>query len=379
MSLFVCSDLHLGEPGSARMFFDGAQGLRFAELCTEVARSGGELVLLGDIFDLTASTPPAKGLDAFARSVGASSIAAREPRSAAELMVSIRGNNPLALDALEALCAVAKVTLVPGNHDRHLGEPGGREALNAAGLEGVGIEQGAVRKLGDRVLVLQHGHAWDPSNATAAGGGEVMTSVLHHAVIPYLRGLGARLNVVIEPERVVALRPEERVVPVLERWLPPGRYETFLDAFLELLVENGYLSRAMAWLATPLRIRERLKVDDGLWERSGRIALDALEGRAPLPGRPPPPDVLVLGHTHVIDWAVQEGRTQLHARTGKANPVQRLYVNLGSWTARASDAAGPLDATLPVLEVEETPHALRARLRDFSGQTRMLQTFEVPR
>jgi UDP-2,3-diacylglucosamine pyrophosphatase LpxH len=379
MGIFVCSDLHLGEPGGARMFFDGEQGLRFAELCAQVAKTGGELVLLGDIFDLTAATPPDKGLDAFARALNLPGVGERRPRPVAEVMESIRRANPAAMDALEALASEAQVTLVPGNHDRHLGEPGGREALDAAGLSGVKLEATAVRKLGDRIAVLQHGHAWDPSNATRTGGGEVMTSALHHAVIPFLRAQEARLNIRVDPDRVVALRPEERVVPVLERWLPPGRFEEFLDAFLELLVENGYLSRALSWLATPMRIRERLKDDDDLWERSGRIALDALEGKAPLPGKPPPPDILVLGHTHVIDWAVQEGRPQRDARTGESHPVQRLYVNLGSWTARASDAAGPLDPTLPVLELSESQRGLAAHLLDFGYLTRTLQRFEVPR
>lgn len=379
MPLFVCSDLHLGESGGARMFFDAEQGMRFAELCALVAKTEGELILLGDVFDLTAAAPPRKGLEAFARAVEVPGLGERKERPAAEVMRSIRHANPVALDALEALSAEARVTLVPGNHDRHLGEPGGREALDAAGLSAVGIEGGAVRTVGERVAVLQHGHAWDPSNATAKGGGEVMTSVLHHAVIPFLRHLQPRLNITVEPERVVALRPEERVVPVLERWLPAGRFETFLDAFLELLVENGYVSRALSWLATPERIRGRLKDDGDLWERAGRTALDALEGKGPLPGKPPPPDILVLGHTHVIDWAVQEGRARPSGPGGHRGPVQRLYVNLGTWTARAADAAGPLELTFPVLELSQSQRAFTAHLRDFSRHPRTLQRFEVPR
>src|SRR5205085_4899615 len=114
----------------------------------------------------------------------------------------------------------------------------------------------------------------------------------------------------------------------------------------------------------------RLKDDDDLWERAGHAALGALEGAMPLPGRPPPPDVLVLGHTHVLDWAVQEGRPG----------VQRLYVNIGTWSARASDAAGPMDATLPVLKIGKGPgRRLVAEMRDLSGQARLLQRFEVDR
>ena len=104
---------------------------------------------------------------------------------------------------------------------------------------------------------------------------------------PFLRHLAPRSNVKIDPDRVVALRPEERVVPVLERWLKPGVFEQFIDAFLELLVENDYLSRAAAWLATPGLIRSRLKEDDDLWERAGHSALEALEGSRSLPGKPP--------------------------------------------------------------------------------------------
>ena len=94
------------------------------------------------------------------------------------------------------------------------------------------------------------------------------------------------------------------------------------------------------------------------------------EGRKDIPGRPPPPDILVLGHTHVLDWAVQEGRPG----------VQRLYVNLGTWSARASDAAGPLEAMLPVFRIAvESGRRLVATMRDLSGQRRLLQRFEVER
>jgi UDP-2,3-diacylglucosamine pyrophosphatase LpxH len=370
MALFVVSDLHLGESALASMFRDGEQGVRFADLCAQVAADpAGELVLLGDIFDLTAAVPPRKGLTAF----GVALDVPLEDKPARPLPAILRGmreSNPIALEALERLSEKARVTLVPGNHDRHLAEAGGREALDAAGLSKVQIEPMAVRRVMDKVVVLQHGHAWDPSNATPTGGGETMTGVLHHAVIPFLRHLKPRSNVRIDPDRVVALRPEERVVPVLERWLKPGVFEQFIDAFLELLVENGYLSRAVSWLTTPSIIRSRLKDDDDLWERSGRSALSALEGVKALPGKPPPPDVLVLGHTHVMDWAVHEG-----GRRG----VERLYVNLGTWSARASDAAGALDATMPLLRIEADNRQLRCDLFDVTGKWRTLQHFEVNR
>src|SRR5947208_4462800 len=365
--LFVVSDLHLGQTGLARMFHDQSQGMRLADLCSVVARTpDSELVLLGDIFDVTASLPPARGLGKFARALDLP-FEDRPAPPLTSICASIRENNPVALDALEALCEEAAVTLVAGNHDRHLATPEGRGALDFAGLSGMRVETMAVRKTGERTVVLQHGHGGAPSNATPTGGGEVMTSIIHHAVVPFLRHQMPRSNVAIDPDRVIALRPEERVVPVLERWLKPGMFERFIDAFIQILVENGYMSRAVSLFATPERIRERLKDDDDLWERAGHTALEALEGRQAIPGRPPPPDVLVLGHTHVLDWAVQEGRPG----------VQRLYANLGTWTARAADAAGPLDHTLPALSIDARERTLRAELRDLDDRGFVLQQFEV--
>jgi UDP-2,3-diacylglucosamine pyrophosphatase LpxH len=369
VALYVLSDLHLGEGTAAAMFRDSDQGRRFIEVCTKVAEEpDSELVLLGDIFDLTAAIPPHKGLTQFGVSLDVP-IEDKPPRPLPAVLRSIREGNPVSLQALEELAAKAKVTLVPGNHDRHLGEQGGREALDAAGLSKVAIEPMVSRRVLDKWVVLQHGHLWDPSNATATGGGETMTAVIHHAVIPFLRHLPPRTNVHIDPDRLVALRPEERVVPVLERWLKPGVFDRFVDALLEILVANGALARPLAWLTTPSLLRWRLKDDDDLWERSGASAMAVLEGAKSLPGKPPPPDVLVLGHTHVMDWCVQDGRPG----------VQRLYVNLGTWSARATDAAGPMDATMPVLRIDADRRQLRAEMFDCSRRWRTLQRFEVDR
>ena len=364
----VISDLHLGHSGGARMFHDATQGQRLADLCAELSSAdNAELLLLGDIFDFTSMQLPPRGLRSFANAVEMPELE-RQPSSLLQMCTSIRESNPVAIEALAALAQEVPVTFIAGNHDRHLAGLEGRSALDALGLESARLEpELAVRQLGEFCVVLQHGHAWDPSNATPDGGGEVMTAVLHNAVMPFLRRLAPRMNVRVDPDRIVLLRPEERVVPVLERWLSPKLFNRFLDAFLELLVENGYLSRMLAMLATSGRIRERLKDDDDLWERSGHAALEALEGRRAIPGRPPPPDVLVLGHTHVLDWAVQEGRPG----------VQRLYANLGSWTARAADAAGPLDHTLPALSIEGREGTLCCELKDLGNRSLPLQRFEV--
>jgi UDP-2,3-diacylglucosamine pyrophosphatase LpxH len=369
VALYVISDLHLGESTLVSMFRDQDQGRRLAELCTHVAgEPESELILLGDILDVTAACPPHKGLTQFGVALDLP-IEDKPPRPLPAILRSIRESNPIAFEALEALSGKARVTLVPGNHDRHLGEAGGREALDAAGLPAVQIEPMAIRRVLDKVVALQHGHLWDPSNATPTGGGEILTGVIHHALIPFLRHLAPRSNVHIDPGRLVALRPEERVIPVLARWLKQGVFERFIDALLQLLVENGALARPLAWVTTPALLRRRLKDDDDLWERAGASALAVLEGVRSLPGKPPPPDVLVLGHTHVVDWAVQDGRPG----------AQRLYVNLGTWSARATDAAGPMDPTLPLLRIEADVRQLRAELFEYSNRWRTLQRFEVTR
>src|SRR5205814_10008209 len=64
MPLYAVSDLHLGDSSLARMCHDQSQGLRFAELCSHVARHDDvELTLLRYIFDLTATYPPARLLE----------------------------------------------------------------------------------------------------------------------------------------------------------------------------------------------------------------------------------------------------------------------------------------------------------------------------
>jgi len=371
LALYVVSDLHIGESTVAPMFRDDLQGKRVAELCERVAADAdSELVLLGDIFDVTAALPPRKGVTQFGLSLDVP-IEDKPPRPLPAILRAIRENNPLTFEALEKLSRTCRVTLVAGNHDRHLAENGGREALDEAGLAQVRIDPIASRRILDKWVVMQHGHLWDASNATGGGPGEVMTGVIHHAVIPFLRHLAPRTNVHIDVARLVALRPEERVIPVLERWLRPGVFERFIDALLEILVENGALARPLAWVTTPSLLRWRLKEDDDLWERAGASALAVLQGAKALPGRqkPPPSDVLVLGHTHVVDWAVHEGRPA----------VQRLYVNLGTWSARATDAAGPMDAAMPVLRVDADRRDLRAELFDASRRWHTLQRFEVAR
>ena len=351
MTIYAISDLHLDEGPAGRLFSDERQGRELSALCERIARDdGAELILLGDSFDFTAMEPPPSGLERFFRDLD---VPAATPlrRPLPQLLEAVRRHNPVGFEALAKLSQQGKITLVPGNHDRHLGGPEGAKVLAAAGME-ARIERCCVRQVGDACVVLQHGHEFDEGNRDPGGSGEVMTNVLHQAVIPFLRHRPPLPNVRSDPDRLVALRPEEAVVSVLQRWLDEKTFRKFFRSFLRLLADNGYLPRSVSWLAglvSPDRVRRAVAQQDRLWERAARGAVQALERRRKLPHGAPAPDVLVLGHTHVLDWAVQRGR---------------LYVNLGTWTERAFDANSPRDASLPVLEIDAPHGRMRVSLSD---------------
>ena len=368
MAVFVLSDLHLDEEGQARLFHDERQGAKLAALCERIPRDGAEVVLLGDIFDLTAMNPPPRRLERFFEELSVPAEP-RPRRDLRRLCEAVRESNPRAVSALSHLSRRVPVTLVPGNHDHQFSSPGANEALAAIGLGSVRIEKLVVREMAGRRVVLRHGHELDPGNEKPGGPGEMMTASLHHAVIPFLHHHGGKRNVRIDPDRVVALRPEELAVPVLQRWLEPATFRKFFRAFLRLLGANGAIPRPAAWFAPLLsseRMRRRIEEQDRLWQHCGRVALRALRGRGPLSD--PAPDVLVMGHTHVLDWAPQDG----------AAPSEKLYVNLGTWTDRAADANSAPDTTLPVLELWAEGDRLRARLTDLDDDGGEMQQFVAP-
>lgn len=365
VALWVLSDLHLADASVAPMFHEERQGAALASLCERVAsEKDGELVLLGDVFDLTAMNPPEHGLPAFQRKLGYSADTAPQ-RSAVEMCRAAGKNHPASIAALAKLSARRSVTLVPGNHDHPLGSEEGRAALDAAGLPDVALAPCLQRVVADRRVVLEHGHEMDEDNARPGGHGETLTRVLHHAIVPMLENIPLRPNVAVDPERLVALRPEERMVPILMRWLEEDEFEKFTHALVELLVDNDALSRIESWFATPERLRTRLDDADDLWEQIGDRARCVLEGKERSPHDAENPDVLVYGHTHVPDWLVDG-----------PGDHERLYVNLGSWTQRATDATGPLDETMPALRLSAPATGLRVDLEEL-GSGRRLCSFDA--
>jgi UDP-2,3-diacylglucosamine pyrophosphatase LpxH len=288
-------------------------------------------------------------------------------RGIAELCGRVREANPIAVEALSKLSGRVPVTLIPGNHDRHLGEESAAEGLSALGFR-VQVGRSIVRDVAGQKLVVQHGHEHDDGNSKGEGTGEVMTQVLHQAIIPFLRERGERPGVRMDPSRIVALRPEEAVVTVLERWLDEKTFRKFFRNLLSLLATNGYIPRPVRLLSPFIsanRVRRAIEEEDRLWEATAFTALQSLKGKHKLPYDAPRPDVVVFGHTHVLDWAVQE-------RKDGAG----LYVNLGTWTARCFDASSPPDLSLPVLRIDEKEGRLRVSLFDLASEDRELQRFE---
>jgi UDP-2,3-diacylglucosamine pyrophosphatase LpxH len=371
MAIYVASDLHLDEDDGSRLFHDDGQGARLAALCARATEEGAELVLLGDSFDLTSMTPPRRGLGRFARAVRVRFLAEHD-RPLADLMRGIARSNPRAMEALRAHAGRAPLTIVPGNHDWQLGGSDAPGALAAIGLGRARLEATAVRSVAGRTVVMQHGHLFDASNARPGGEGEVITQVMHRAVIPYLQQARPRPHVRVSPDRLAALRPEEFAIPVLERWLEPDDFDRLFRATIRLLADNGVVPRPIAWarrFVSPERARRRILEADGLWQRAGATALAVLAEERRLPLRAPQPDVLLLGHTHVLDWAVLEAR--------RRRP-ERLYVNLGTWTERVYDVASPPDASLPVVRVADEDGSLRVTLADLSHpEDGELQRFEL--
>lgn len=372
MAIYVVSDLHLDEEDGSRLFRDDRQGARLAALCDRATREGAELVLLGDTFDFTSMTPPARGMERFARTVRLRLPRARR-RDAFELLRAVARSNPRAMEALRAHADRASLVIVPGNHDWQLGTAAAPEALAAVGLSRARLASSVVRAIAGRTVVMQHGHLLDPSNARPGGEGEVVTAVIHQAIVPYLRQRPSRPHVRASPDRLAALRPEEYAIPVLERWLLPDDFDRLFRATIRLLADNGVVPRPIAWVrrfVSPERARRRILQADALWQHTGAVALAALAGETRLPHRAPRPDVLLLGHTHVLDWAVLAPR--------RRRP-ERLYVNLGTWTERAHDASSPPDESLPVARIEDAGGALRLSLSDLAhAEEGELQRFEVP-
>ena len=138
--LIIASDVHLEHQGSERS----------AERLARVVEShaGHEVVLAGDIFNLSVDRP---GLDP---AVSVASIVAKHP----SLVAAFR----------QHLARGHALTFISGNHDAGVVAHGTRERLlELCGLTAAGrllLEPWFVRRGG---VHIEHGHVYDPDNAPA--------------------------------------------------------------------------------------------------------------------------------------------------------------------------------------------------------------------
>lgn len=336
MATYFVSDLHLFDVANAHVFGDGVEAVleRWLGELEHTAR----LVLVGDILDLTAMEIP-RGLAAFFAALGVPDQPVPQRRSLEEKVARLRAAHPRFFAALGRFSETHETTFVLGNHDAQLAEEAHPERLT--GLDAVRFAPSWSGVERDRTITAIHGHGWDEANRTDDGWrnrGAGFTSAMMHGALPYLRRVLAPQG--RDVDRLAVLRPEERVIPVLRRWLTPGAYERFFDAYFELLAANGVVPGFATYFLTPDYVRARLREDESLWERVAEHGLEVLEGVETLPGRPPPPDVLVAGHTHVLDWAEHTGRR-----------ARRIYCNLGTWTRQFLSAFDRGATLLPLLRV----------------------------
>lgn len=136
--LLILSDLHLAPGGPEAPANDLAQLLR--------RHPDHELVLAGDIFDLSIDPPTLDPAESVAK--------------------LLRGYSDLAAALREHLSRGTPVTFVAGNHDAQAASPRAREAVLAAlGVQGAAPFETSswfVRRGGTHV---EHGHLYDPDNA----------------------------------------------------------------------------------------------------------------------------------------------------------------------------------------------------------------------
>jgi hypothetical protein len=136
--LVVVGDVHLSHGGKPEI------GRALAALAA--AHPGTELILNGDIFNLSLDVPE------------------RDPLES--IMTMLRDELDLRLALRRHLTEAGRLTLLPGNHDAALAEPGLRERLLAwlelAPDARLTISPWFVRR---GTVHVEHGHAYDPDNA----------------------------------------------------------------------------------------------------------------------------------------------------------------------------------------------------------------------
>lgn len=361
MTTFVISDLHLMDRQEP-FLFNSEKELAFAQLCQEM-KSSDQLVLAGDIFDLTGMTPCRLGQLKFFQEVVSPHLQDQiliqncsEVRSTEDLLLSTKKMFPLFFSCLQKLALGKQLIYIPGNHDCAFLQAEGRQAFQKVlDVSGDDIQWKSTVLVENRLAIV-HGNQFDPANRTDQGcenPGFTFTSGLYHAVLPALKMLG------VDPVMIAALpavRPEEESVTGMQLYLGEKDCKKVLLEFAILLQKNGFFSGPAAvpsWFLghsfpflsslirkkiTPERVRAILPNEADVIRRSREGSLKLLSQLKR--NNPQLNDaVIVCGHTHELDFTSRS-------------------VNLGTWIDHIGGLAPQqiqgADRNLPVLMSSDT-------------------------
>jgi UDP-2,3-diacylglucosamine pyrophosphatase LpxH/uncharacterized membrane protein HdeD (DUF308 family) len=301
--IFVISDLHLGDGGVRDKFEAGGKTPQLRAFLDHVGREGGELFILGDLFELW-------------------------QMNLSLLLVKRRE----ILDRLAAL----KVVYVPGNHDVDLAHFAGTGFLDHPFFEN--LRPPFTRELGGRRYRFFHGHETDPFNAGDDPG--------------FGRMLAIFSGIFEDENGSPLLASGEGVGDVLEQF-----GESMLTIWkCAAATVKGRLTEPAEKSARPSVALTPAQDPDRLVEHVAGVRADR-EKRGY--------DVAVLGHTHkpgrIGDWYFNSG-----SWTGPRNPFLRISPD-GEVRYLEWKAGGALQQAMPVVLPDAVPGSARPAAKNPFG------------
>lgn len=373
MATYVVSDLHLMDRQEDYLF-NQEKEKAFVLLCQSL-KPTDQLILAGDIFDLTGMTPCRYGQKEFFDEVVP--LDKQNPdlirlssqfRTTFDLLTSTKKVFPDFFCCLQQLAINQQLIFIPGNHDCDFLQVAGKKTL----AEVLGVNDSAIQWKGDALigshLAVVHGNQFDPANRTDHGchnPGFTFTSALYHAVLPALRMLG------VHPMLLAALpavRPEEESVVGIQHYLNKDDCQRLLIGFARLLQRNEFffgraalpswfLNHSVPFFSkfilnqiTPERVRSVLPKDADVMKRTRR-GCEKLLAELILSGPQFKNATIVAGHTHQMDLTAN-------------------YVNLGTWIdhidSLSPSALRNTDSNLPVFVVTDKNEAYLFDIRKIS-------------
>lgn len=351
--------------------FNAEKEKAFVFLCQSL-KPEDQLVLAGDIFDLTGMTPCRFGQKEFFNEVVP--LEKQDPqlirfsselRSTLDLLTSTKKVFPDFFYCLQQLAIQRQLLIIPGNHDCDFLQDEGQKTL----AQVIGVDESAIQwkdtLLLEKNLILVHGNQFDPANRTDHGchnPGFTFTSALYHAVLPALKMLGVHPLIL---SALPAVRPEEESVVGIQHYLNKQQCQRLLIGLARLLQRNGFffgraaipswfLNHSVPFFSqfilnqiTPERVRSVLPKEADVMRRT-RIGCEKLLTEIQTTNSEFKNAMIVAGHTHEMDLTTN-------------------YVNLGTWIDHidglSPSAIKKADSTLPVFILTEAAEAYLFNIR----------------